>query len=478
MLKALIIAADSVDPNIIFKNIELFPTFKQLIEHGASAAYSAYVQKGYSGSYSSEQNWASIYTGLTPLEHQITTMNVRGEIRRPIMGDFDRLQPFWRVLNEHGLSVGLWAADNCVSPVPIKGYAVSVNYDMIDTPAENRETPRFIHLCEKDNGISCYLDGEPTPRLYPKTLAQQGYSFEELKRNPSLAEEAISKYCFQDALPNFEEELNYWRTAIMRTQSEHPVDVLYLFTPTTDAIAHCCMCCDNNTVLLSAYQLLDRVMGKLIDELKPEIAIFLSDHGQQNFKDLISCSDKAVQREAFAARNDVLWLQNGYIAFEAHNGALLFTAHALNGTFIAAGKGIRPTSISGMRTVDIYPTFLEMFNIRLPECRSGFVMDIFYRDVINEDKLYKPSVIKRKSIGLIQTHSVSITDIVINELYIANRFSDITVIGIAKYKEIFSGNPRVSGFVPLDEYTADDYDEVYCGYYDDINKHMYHVRIL
>ncbi len=477
MLKALIVAADSVEPNIILKNKELFPTFNRLIEQGVSSAYSAYVQKGYYGSYSSEQNWASIYTGFEPGEHQINTSNVRGEIRQPVMNDFDELQPFWEVLNEYGLSVGLWAAVACDSPVPINGYTVAVGYETINTPIHNREAPRHIQFCTKDISVAYCLNGEPPPRLYPKTLAQQGYSFEELKRNPSLAEEAVSKYCFQDALPNFKAELDYWSTAIMRTQAEHPVDVLYLFTPTTDLIAHCSMCCDNNPVLLSAYQMLDETMGELIDALKPEISIFLSDHGQQNFKDLIPCSDKAVQKEAFAARDDVLWLQNGYIAFEAHNGALLFTAHALKGTFIAAGKGIRPASISGMRTVDIYPTLLEMFDIQIPECRFGFVMDVFDKEVINEEKLYKPNAIKRKSIGLLQTHSVSITDIVINELYIANRFADITVIGIAKYEEIFLGNPRVAGFVPFDIFKMSDYDEVYCGYYDDVNKQMYHTRI-
>ncbi len=477
MLKALIIAADSVSPDIIYKNKELFPTFSTLMNCGASAAYSAYVQKGYNGSYSSEQNWASIYTGLTPNEHQITTMNVRGEKRRPVMSDFDNLQPFWRVLNEHGYKVGLWAADNCASPVPIDGYSVSVKYTMIETPIENRETPRFIHLCEKDQFIFKYLEGEPVPRIYPKTLAQQGYDFDELKKDPKLAAEAISKYHFQDALSNFEAELKYWSNAIKRVQIDHPVDVLYLFTPTPDVIAHCCMCCDDNPVLISAYQMIDRTMGELIDEFDPEISVFLSDHGQQNFKDLISCSDKVVQREAFAARDEVIWLENGYIAFGAHNGALLFTAHALKGTFIAAGKGIHHSTISGMRTVDIYPTILEMLEIKVPQGRSGLVMDIFGKNVVNEEKLYNIDGLKRKSIGLLQTHSVSITDIMINELYIEHRFTDITIIGEEKYKEIFRGNPRVTNFVPHENVNLNDFDEVYCGVYDEINKRIHHVKI-
>lgn len=96
-----------------------------------------------------------------------------------------------------------------------------------------------------------------------------------------------------------------------------------------------------------------------------------------NFKDVVKCSDYKVQREAFAARDEVLWLKNGYIAFEAHNGALLFTAHALKGTFVMAGKDIRHKRLEEMRTLDIYPTLLEALNVDVPEGRSGYVQDVF-----------------------------------------------------------------------------------------------------
>ena len=50
--------------------------------------------------------------------------------------------------------------------------------------------------------------------------------------------------------------------------------------------------------------------------------------------ELVNCTDEKVRREAFAASDEVIWLPNGYIAFEARNGALLFTAHGLKGLFI------------------------------------------------------------------------------------------------------------------------------------------------
>lgn len=476
-MKAFIIGADAVEPSVIFQNPQMFPNIAKMIDVGASASYSAYVQKGYGGSYSSEQNWSSIYTGLAPQEHGITTHCVRGEKRRPEMRDFNELEPFWKALNQKGWRVGLWAADNCANPVEIDGYCVSARYEMIETPDENRMSPRELQICQKDKRVEKYLAGEVPPRLYPKTLQQQGYEYSQLLRNRELAQQAVRDYHFQDAIPNFEMELAFFFDSMRKVQRANPVDVLFWYTVTTDLIAHCCMCDDNNDVLLEAYRLLDRYIGEFVEEFHPEITVFLSDHGQQNFKDLVQCSDEEIRREAFAAREEVLWLENGYIAFQAHNGALLFTAHALKGVFIAAGDGIRHTCVEGMRTVDIYPTLLEMFGIEVPQNRSGYVMDIFSRPVKNAEKLLDPAKVKRKSIALIQTHAVNVTDIILNELYIANRFADITLVGQEKYREIFQSNPRVTYFIPFENFNAQLFDEIYCGIADENSKLIRHMKI-
>jgi hypothetical protein len=476
-MKALIIGADAVDPDVIFSRRELFPTLGSMMDHGASAAYSAYVQKGYNGSYSSEQNWASIYTGLPPEEHSISTYLANSERRRPKMSDFDSLQPFWKVLNENGYTVGLWCADNCSDPVEIDGYAVYAKYDMIETPVENRLSPRVLQTNLKDGHILRFLDGNPPPRLYPQTIKQRGQSFEQLKQSPELAWQYVQKYHFQDAIPNFECELEYYFQGMRRAQRENPVDIMFFYTASTDLIVHCCKYCDENQTQINAYQLLDRYVGNFCEEFKPEIIVFMSDHGQQNFKELCKCADLRIQKETFSARDEVIWLPNGYIAFEAHNGALLFTYHSLTGTFIASGNGIRQTKICDMRTLDIYPTLLEMLGTKIPCGRLGFVPDIFDRPLVNTEKLIK--LAPHKQIALIQTHEMSITDIILNELYVENRFADITVVGEEKYKEIFLNNPRITGFVSIGDFeTNKHYDEVYCGFYNETTKQMSHIRVV
>nr|WP_326126673.1 alkaline phosphatase family protein [uncultured Oscillibacter sp.] len=475
MLKTLIIGADAVCPEYIFDHPERYPNLSALASGGASGAYSAYVQKGYHDSYLSEMNWASIYTGLAPWEHRIALLE-DGCRRAATMGQFDTLSPFWKILNNHGLSVGLWTPICCADPVELDGYTVVSTAVPLESPQSNRIVKRTLQVCEKDKLILDMISEEAPPRLYPRTLAQQGYIFEDLRRSPALAWEAVQAYHFQDALENFREELEFFFQSICAVQRRCPVDVLYFYTPTTDLIGHCAMYRDDSETLTAAYQLLDQYVGRWVDALQPENTVVLSDHGMCNFKDLVQCEDEAVRREAFAARDEVIWLPNGYIAFEAHNGAILFTAHALKGTFIAGGHDIRHTVIEQMRTLDVYPTLLELMGVRIPDGRAGFVEDIFNRGLVNQERLL-PMVVPCQQAAVLQCCLPSVTDIVLNELYVHNRFTQFTVIGEEKYREIFLHNPRVRGFVPYEAFDPAVFDEVYCGIHNGISGLTRHVRV-
>lgn len=474
-MKALIIAADAACPEYVIGKSHLFPTLGKLIESGASGAYSAYAQKGYAGSYSSEQNWASIYTGLTPREHKIKAHKYSMPPKKPRMAEFDGLQPFWRVLNEAGLTVSVWQGDCLDDPVAIGGYVVSGFYAPLFTPTENREAPRTIQT--GDESVRRFLLGTPPPRLYPPTLKQLGFTFEQLKAAPELISEVANEANFQPMLDNFSKELEYWFGAMARAQREKPCDVVWWFTPTTDILPHFTLWCDDNPVLIKAYRLLDAHMGAFIAEFTPETVVYLSDHGQQNFKELIKCSDSAVQREAFKASDKAAWLKNGYIAFEALNGGLLFTAHSLKGAFIVSGSGIRHTEISEMRTADIYPTLLEMLGVKIPGGRSGYVADIFDRPLINADRLLCAKSVQYRDIALIQTHEVGVMDVILNELYNGERFSRITVVGEEKYEEIFRNNPRVSDFLPFERFDEKAFAEVYAGFCNETTGAMNHIRV-
>ena len=152
-MKALIIAADAVDPRLIIKYRNELPTINKMIGNGAFIPFHAYTGWNYWSAYKSEQNWATILTGLTPTAHGI---NYRMGIsaRPPRMDDFSGLQPFWEIVNLNGYSVGLWHADLCSHPVPINGYSVSAYYDPIESPVEKRDAELKIQFCSNGKNIS------------------------------------------------------------------------------------------------------------------------------------------------------------------------------------------------------------------------------------------------------------------------------------------------------------------------------------
>ena len=270
---------------------------------------------------------------------------------------------------------------------------------------------------------------------------------------------AIEKYHFQDSLQNFEAELDYFFTGMEQTQKENGVDMLFFYTPTTDLIAHSCMYEDDTDVLVKAYSILDRKIGQLAKTLNPQNLILMSDHGMMNFKDVVKTQDENIKREAFSDKDKVIWLPNGYMAFEAHNGALLFTAHAMKGFFLASGNAFEHKTISGMRTIDIYPILLELFGCRVPDGRLGMVPDIFKKNgLLNQERKFIEH--KKDKVALIAAHEPAIVDIVTNELYVHYRDIEITVIAEDRYEEIYRNNPRVRAFAEYSSFSPDQYDVI------------------
>ena len=470
MLNTLIIAADAVSPELFMNDSIRFPNITKIIKNGASGSYSAYTGKYFSGSYDSGENWASIYTGLSPSVHNISTYAVGLERRKPQMSDFERLSPFWQLLNKNDISIGVWATHSVKKPTPINGYVIGVDYTSKETPDDNRIRPRSIQVSLNDNWIMDYLDGEPPPRIFPMPLKQQGFDYKELMENKDLAEKALREYTFAESIDNFKAELKYFSNSIYRVQKIRPVEVLWFYTPSTDLIGHFGgIRPDNSETLLRSYELLDSFIGDMIANLTPEKVVFFSDHGIRNFGDLVRCKDENISKEAFGAIDQSLFLPGGFIAMNARNGALLLSYHSLYGCFAACGVGIKKCQITEMQTLDVYPTLLELLDVKVPDGRSGFVQDIFTKEYVNKKNILQKEKIKYKKLAFIQTHTVDITDIFINELYLQNRFIKITIIGNKKYSEIFRANPRVNAFLALEDIKLPQimkhFDIVCTGYY-------------
>lgn len=476
-MKLLMIGVDAMTPEIVFNNLDILPNINKLCGLGAFGAYDAYTY-----GYGSRDNWISIYTGLTPQQHGVVGNVIKGSNRKPTIDDFKDEKTFWKILNENGLSVGMWKGLTTTPPQNIDGYMVSgePNFEIDGKDDPLAETmPVF---CEEDRNLESYIVGEIDRPNLPKSPEYYGHSWEEIFEDNDLADEILKDDYFDECVDYLQQELNFYRTNIVNMQNRNPVDVIFYYTPIIDFIEHFQMHDVCNKINIKCLKILDDFIGNIINDLNPDNIMLFSDHGMKSLADFFPNTPTDIQREAFGWSDKSIWLSNGQIATRARNGAFLTGIHSIKGCFIASGNDIANKQIYNMRTIDIYPTLLELFDIKVPANRDGFIVDIFDKERLVNSDIELNNNIKSGKVAIIQNIDIPDFNRVINEVFLDNRFMDITIIGESKYKNILMGNPRVNNFIDIEEYkinksVIDTYQSIFVGYKNSKTRQVTYIEI-
>ncbi|MBN2525064.1 MAG: alkaline phosphatase family protein [Deltaproteobacteria bacterium] len=438
--RVLFLGIDAMMPEVVFDNLHRFANIRRLCATGASCSYDAYTY-----GYGSRDNWLSIYTGLTPKQHgcKNNIMTATGKV--PTSRDYAQSRPFWTVLNDFQTSVGMWRGIITSPPADVDGYMLCAEPKTL--PGMNRPTHISLNTTPAKREILTLIEGELRRPPLPETLAQFGLDWETFKDNVQKYEYIISDDFFEEGVTYFKQETEYFTENMIRMQKAHPQDVLFYYTSIMDLVQHFQVHEQSLERIKRCVDAVDAAIGRFIDEIAPDNIILLSDHGTESFGSLFPGMPVEVQREAFGMRDKAVWLSDGNIAVHAANGSFLMGAHALKGFCLIHGKSVRQTQIQHMRTVDFYPTFLELLGIPVPEGREGFVLDIFEKPLINVSRLIH--VPPFEEIAIIQTNEVAREGDTINAVFLENRFAHITVFGQEKYRNAFLKNGRVSRFEPV-----------------------------
>ncbi|WP_408955687.1 alkaline phosphatase family protein [Natroniella sp. ANB-PHB2] len=464
-MKLLILGIDAMDPDVIFNNLNKLPNIKNLVSKGCYGDYDAYAY-----GYGSSDNWISLYTGLTPKQHGIIGNILRVYDRTPRREDYADKKPFWELLNKKGVTVGLWKGLNTTPTRKIDGYMIGgePNYE-IDNQNDPLGSAKPL-FCEEDKKLKEYISGNIENPPMPRKAQDFGFSWDELLENPDLINQILTDDYFEECVDYLKKELNYYKDNIINMQEHRPVDLLFFYTAIIDFLAHFQMHAPKKRVIIEAYKVVDNFIGEMIEKLNPNNIIVMSDHGIKALADFFPNTSTKIQKESFGWRDKSIWLENGQIITKARNKGIMSGIHAIKGSFIATGEDIKPSKLEEMRTIDFYPTLLELFDIKVPKGREGYVLDIFKdKEIINKEKLLTKDKIKRENIAIIQDMEVSEFNRVINEVFLDHRFAKITIFGEEKYKNIFSGNPRIDDFIIVDDFELDfkeleEYDKVFISY--------------
>lgn len=477
-MKLMIFGIDALPPEILFDNLNKFPNIKKMCENGICGDYDAYAY-GY-GSY---DNWISLYTGLTPKEHGSIGNIYKNSGRKPVIDDYVHSNPFWNEMNKNGVSVGMWKGTNTTPPKKIEGYMIGGEANFEINGSEDPLAEVNPVFCEEDKKLEKYIIGKINRGPVPQKPEEFGYTWEEFLEDNSKVDLVLKDDYFNEAVEYFKKELQFYSVNIRNMQKNNPVDVIFFYTQVLDYIQHFQMHDFEKKQVIEAIKVLDLFIGEVLTDINPERVILISDHGIKALADFFPNTDLNIQKEAFGWSKRSMWLKNGQIVTKGRIGGFLSGIHSLKGTFVASGEGIKRGKIKNMRTVDFYPTLLEMFNIKVPSERSGYVIDIFdKKEIINSGKLLIENKVQYEKIAIIQDTEVPEFNRIINEVFLDNRFSKIDILGEEKYKNIFLANPRVNDFKTIEDRVLNfeainKYDKIFLTYRNNITNELDYIEI-
>lgn len=447
-MKLMIFAIDALPPDVLFNNMDMFPNIKKIKQDGMYCEYDTYTY-----GYGSRDNWISLYTGLTPDQHGVINNKYKYKNRYPNINDYKDKKPFWTVLNEYGLTVGMWKGLVTTPPDEINGYMISgeINYEA-DAETQDEYTSIDPVVNKKDKNILEFMEKNIIGKQpLPKSAKDFGYSWNEIKSKSDILDGILKDNYFHEAVEYLKENLDYYERNIVNVQYNVPVDICFFYTQLIDYIGHFQLHDLKKKEVINAIKIIDDFVGKVVSKINPDNVMILSDHGIKGWHEGFGDSSQELQKEMFGLRDNAIWLKNGAVVIEARNKGFLSACHDIKGTFIVSGKDIKKGNIDDMRTVDFYPTLLEMFGAKIPAGRQGFVLDIFKnKEIVNKEKMimkkYFESALK---IAIIQNIDIPDFNKVVNEVFLNNRFSKITVLGEDKYRQAFLCNPRINEFMTI-----------------------------
>lgn len=450
-MELLVIGIDGVSPNLVFEYIEDYPNLKKLYEHGSGGAYNGYVY-----GYGSHDNWISMYTGVSPNVHGTIGGSYGKDKIYPRPEFYSKHKPIWEILNDNGYTVGFWKGLATTPPVKVDGYMVSG--EAICEYKEVKEDYMSFDpiVCEKDLDIISNYYGDVSNLPFPKTPKQLGTSWEELFDNPTSIDDYLTPDYFKEGLEYFKEVLHNSFINIENAFNKKPTDVFWFYDVTFDYLGHFQMHDENHEILRKALIYIDEFVGKLINLMSPKNTLFISDHGQRAIVNFFPNCSREVKKDAYGLADSCVISEN-HIIMKGRNPGFLSAIHDLKGTMIWSGEKIKDGILTDeMRTLDIYPTILELLDIDIPSNREGYIIPLLNKEIKNKNYVYPIKPIYKRVL-YIQTCTVNELNGFIKEYYYDNRFTQIDVAIDMRYEQVFKANYQVNKIIDIEELISVNY---------------------
>jgi len=292
----------------------------------------------------------SFFTGLSPHKHGIMGMRFKDGTLDGVKCD----SLLWDVLNQNGLTVGMYRVPNTWPARPLAGWMVS---GQVARRNANCYPPAIEGKFQFDEEPVFHI---PDYNFHEKFGVSRD-DFGKTARKSILA-----------VMPMLEESFEFQRMMqerhlmeFLRLCNEHPVDVGIFYSIFFDKVAHCSW--RVRSLMHNASQEVGWCTERLVSALNPKNVILFSDHGFSPIGEANGLKSYPPYQKMYDLREDSHELTVGF-----GGGRLLLGEHDHDGIFLGWGPTFREgKTLKGMHLFDLYPTILSMFGIPLPAGLDG-----------------------------------------------------------------------------------------------------------
>lgn len=356
-MKLLVLGVDAADPQVIERLGADLPNLIRLKKSGASGTIRSLT--------SSFDIWTTYYTGVLPERHGVMETSLRKvqsrEDRRNLLSrtrvTHDRF--LWDFVTEAEMRFGM--VEGLVTwPAPeIDGFWWA------DWLIEGDDDTRFF-----PPSISSVVYHPERLGLSPRVTVPEAVTLRDLgveQPFESLSEATLWSFLSSGdgyhakAVNAFISNLDYQYDVVTYLCDQHPVDVLFWYTPYLDWIQHYTFYEQDLRLVKRAYQAVDQFVGRMVAKLQPETTLCVSDHGMAPLSDVHEEAARCVT------------LRNGRLVGPAYSGGILSADHAPEGFYAMSGPLIKAGAVEDISYTDILPLMLASMGLSVPQGLDGTV---------------------------------------------------------------------------------------------------------
>jgi ubiquinone/menaquinone biosynthesis C-methylase UbiE len=353
-LKLLIFGIDAADPEIILNNRNILPNLDKLCTQGAYGRVQSL--------FYSCDIWTSFYTGLRPEKHGVQYLRLSNpKANQPVC--LTAPHYLWNTLNQQSVTFGMIEGLYTYPAPVVDGFFWSGKPRLGNDYA--------FPACIKD----FITEGFPKD-LLPPPISAYGIREPFASAPVEKLQKILEHNYYADYQEHLTRKLRWYREKIRQLYKSYPVDVLFYYTTDLDLFGHFTQHPACLPTTLQTYQVLDRFLGKVIEDCQPESVLFLSDHGMQPTAKVFDPKERAsIMIGDYQGCKRIL--PDGTYVTPWTNQSLATGVHSDIGFYAFCGPQLKENFYHDISYLQVYPAILQALGLIIPSHVETSLPDIF-----------------------------------------------------------------------------------------------------